>query len=432
MNTLPLIVLLAATAALEAPGRSPGLDLDLARQYFREAQDLCRRDNGRLWGIPLDGPMMFVHPQTRMIAANEADREGRLTREGDVYVGRLPEMQSIANTAVSWAGVNWTMLVWPLPDDPRERAALMMHESWHRIQAEIGFPPSLSTNDHLDTLEGRVWLQLEWNALLEALALEGGGRRQAAGDALIFRAHRRSLFPGAAEEERLMEMHEGLAEYTGVKLCGLPDGGLAGLLEGRLSSVRARPSFVRSFAYWSGPAYGLLLDGLKAGWRSELAAGDDLGDLLRKALAAEFPEDVSGEAESRAARYGSQEVRKAEEEREAGRRKRAEEFRAFLVDGPILVIPLQKMNMQFNPSQVFPLEGHGAVYPTMRITDHWGILEVSGGALLSPDWKFVRVSAPEDLDGRPLRGRGWTLELNPGWTVAPGGRVGDLMIVTNR
>ena len=88
--------------------------------------------------------------------------------------------------------------------------------------------------------------------------------------------------------------------------------------------------------------------------------------------------------------------------------------------------------MQFNPSQVFPLEGHGAVYPTMRITDHWGILEVSGGALLSPDWKFVRVSAPEDLDGRPLRGRGWTLELNPGWTVAPGGRDGDLMIVTDR
>src|SRR5207302_4350398 len=124
---------------------------------------------------------------------------------------------------------------------------------------------------HLDTLEGRYWLQLEWRALRAALLREGDDRRTAIEDALRFRGYRRSLFKEAATEERALEMHEGLAEYTGVKLCGLTDAEqvlyAAGLLERRPSEYS---TFVRSFAYVSGPAYGLLLDSASKNWRKEI------------------------------------------------------------------------------------------------------------------------------------------------------------------
>jgi hypothetical protein len=44
----------------------------------------------------------------------------------------------------------------------------------------------------------------------------------------------------------------------------------------------------------------------------------------------------------------------------------------------------------------------GTVYPTVRITDKWGILEVYAGALMSPDWKQVTVAAPADPSAQPF------------------------------
>jgi hypothetical protein len=55
-------------------------------------------------------------------------------------------------------------------------------------------------------------------ALAEALSHDGDGRRAAIRDALDFRARRRALFPGAAEEEDALERNEGMAEYTGLVL----------------------------------------------------------------------------------------------------------------------------------------------------------------------------------------------------------------------
>src|SRR5438046_7411128 len=96
----------------------------------------------------------------------------------------------------------------------------MAQELWHRVQNEIGFPSSGAANNHLDSRDGRVWLQLEWRALAAALTSRGKQRRRAITDALLFRAYRRTIFPQAASQEREMEMHEGLAEYTGVTLSG--------------------------------------------------------------------------------------------------------------------------------------------------------------------------------------------------------------------
>jgi len=412
-----------------AAAQGGALDEATAARYFAEARALCEGDGGRLWGRSLCGPMMFADPSTRVAVASEPDAEGILKRSGEVYVGTLPRTINIANTSFEWAGVNWMMVMTSaIPADREGRGRMLMHELWHRRQAELGFPASGAANEHLDTREGRVWLQLEWRALASALASRGRGRRRAAEDALLFRARRRALFPKAAAEEREMEMHEGLAEYTGVRLSGSPDPARV-VREVNLAEGARRESFVRSFAYASGPAYGLLLDEAAPGWTRRLKKDDDLAELLRKSLRLTLPRDDEREASERARVYGGDELSASERRREEGRRRLVEGYRARLVEGPVLSIPLRSMRMSFDPGTLVPLEEFGTVYPNIRIVDAWGVLTVTGGgALLNKTYSGITVPAPSDSALRPLRGDGWTLELKDGWTLAPGARAGDFVL----
>ncbi|MFL6336482.1 MAG: hypothetical protein ACJ754_24530 [Pyrinomonadaceae bacterium] len=424
-----IILALYNAAAVAQNGAS---DEATAARYFAEARALCERDGGKLWGRSLCGPMMFAAPSTRTAYASQPDTGGVFKRSGDVYVGILPPTINIANTAFEWEGVNWMLVNFTtIPAEKHRRAAMLMHELWHRQQAELGFPASGVANDHLDTREGRVWLQLEWRALASALASRGPRRSRAVSDALLFRARRRSLFPHASAEEREMEMHEGLAEYTGVRLSGSPDPARF-VIDVNLSEESRRESFVRSFAYASGPAYGLLLDEAAPGWTRRLRKDDDLAKLLRARLRLARPRDGEHEAAKRARVYGGEELTATESRREEERRRQVADYRARLVEGPVLSLPLRNMSMSFDPGQLVPLEGLGTVYSTIRVVDEWGVLSVvQGGALLNKSFSAVNVPAPSDAAARPLRGAGWTLQLNRGWSLAPGARQGDFVLKKN-
>ena len=110
------IVLLAAPRALPAQGNAPsGIDPAQAKQYFDEAGRICQRDAGNLWGKSLCAPMIFADPQTRTVVASQADGESRLKPQDGVFVGSLTPEVNIANTAMTWSGVKWTMIMWRLP-----------------------------------------------------------------------------------------------------------------------------------------------------------------------------------------------------------------------------------------------------------------------------------------------------------------------------
>lgn len=410
--------------------QQPVIDSALAGSYFAEARALCTADGGRLWGMSLCGPVLFVDRQTRAVVANQADREGVLSKQSDVFTGSLPPKVNIANTATEWAGVRWTMIIWSPPADKTRRASLMIHESWHRIQHDLGLTAADPANAHLDSVGGRVWLQLEWRALKTALATKGSARRRAIADALTFRRQRRSLFPNAADEERALEMNEGLAEYTGVKLSGTSTPA-QDVVRG-IDDAAQRETFVRSFAYATGPAYGLLLDDTGRKWRVGLKPSADLGSLLGMAAKVRISRDLKHAAETRAKAYDGSTLLAAETERDRKRQEVFAAYRARLVEGAILIIPLRQMNMSFDPNTLVPLETRGTIYPTIRIVDVWGILTVAeGGALMSPTYADVRVAAPAVASGLALRGDGWTLELNQGWEIVPGERKGDYTLKQN-
>jgi len=75
------------------------------------------------------------------------------------------------------------------------------------------------------------------------------------------------------------------------------------------------------------------------------------------------------------------------------------------------------MNISFDPRNIVPLEGYGTVYPNMRVSDNWGILTVTGGALLGTNWDKVILSEPTLITTERISGNGWTLELNKSYIV---------------
>lgn len=269
-----LLVLTASSAAQSS------IDTKLAAQYFRQLKQTADRDGGKTWGLSLYGPIMFVDPRSSNIVANQADLEHKLSPQDGVFVGKLPREINPANTAIDWAGVHWTMVMWPVSEFRQPRERLLLHECFHRLQKKLGLPARDAVNAHLDTLDGRIWLQMEWRALERALREIGPARNVAIADALLFRSYRRSLFPDSATNENALEVNEGLAEYTGVKLSSSDLRETALRADLIVRQARNNPTFSRSFAYVSGPAYGALLDLSGKHWRAGLNPSADFGVLL--------------------------------------------------------------------------------------------------------------------------------------------------------
>jgi len=417
-------------AALSAVPAAPAIPIETAARVLEEAHLAAQEDGGRLWGRSLDGPLLLVDPETRFAVANRADGKGILTAHGGVFVGTLPNSVVVANTSTEWNDVRWTMVMWPsLGDVLVQRRRLLMHECWHRIQADLGFPMANGNGDHLDTLEGRYLFLLELRALATALRADGEARSTAIRDALLFRGARRAAFPAAAAGERALENNEGLAEYTGFALRGTGQEESRLAVARRLDGVESDSSFVRSFAYQTGPAYGLLLDALDPPWRKSYRANDDLDAALRAAAKITLPDDLTKLAAERATSYRGAQLRASEETLDHERQTRLANLRASLVEGPTLAMPMAGANYGFDPNGVVPLPGVGTVYLPLDVTGPWGDLHSTAGVLVTADHSRLVVSAPTETKAPTLAGAGWTLTLKPGWKTAPGMRAGDLQLI---
>jgi hypothetical protein len=428
---------LAAALVLVAlnPARAEAsIDQAQAASIFQQADTICKRDAGAMWGHTLCGPMLLVDPDDRSVVANQADANGVLKPSGAVFIGVLPVSEPISDTTMTWSGTRWCELLWPWPmrEDPDMRHVTLAHELFHRIEEDDLHIQKLDgDNSQLDTLDGRYLLQVEWRALAVALqAATLAGRRTAIADTILFRRERYRRFPAAAANEAALEANEGISEYTGVRLGLLTSEERTRYALRDLSAFVQVPSFVRTFAYATGPAYGLLLDQADPGWLHNFAAnppGERFDQRLSSAL--HLPPPDFAQLYAREAIYdpdGS--LRAHEVAYERTKRAQLAEFQAKLVDGPILALPLMDYNMQFKPQSLVPLGDLGTVYPTLTLEDAWGTLNVeSGGALLRKQPKIATVSAT-GFNAATLRGTGFTLALNPGWIIQPGPRKGDLAV----
>jgi hypothetical protein len=253
-----LCLLFVVVAAVPAAAQ---VDQALAAQYFKEAQALCERDAGRLWGVSLCGPMVIGDAATGTMATSQPAPAGERPRE-----------LGYVNAPLQWGGVIWSAYVWQMiPQDQGERGRLFMHELFHCIQPRLDCcrrqtAPNAGESSHLDSLDGRYWMRLEWRALARALEASGAARTSAIADALAFRASRYQRFPDAAAAEHVVDINEGIATYTQYAIGSDSTEDAIRQAVKTLASAETSTSFVRTFAYASGAGYGLLLDALSPGW----------------------------------------------------------------------------------------------------------------------------------------------------------------------
>lgn len=390
------------------------VDQARAAAWFAEADSLCRKDAGRLWGVSLCGPMVIADRATNTRATNHPAPEGP-----------VPPLIGLVNAPVKWGDSTWAAYVWQFmpADDAMVRGRLLVHELFHRVQPGLGQYLIQPSSDHLDQLEGRYWLRLEWRALARALMARPAERRGAIGDALAFRARRRAIIPEAAAREHADEVREGLAQYTGtVVAASTPEAAVADAVS-ELRRVENEATYVRTFAYPSGTAYGLLLDAYNPGWTHRFKPEHGLGDLLQAASGA----SPAADPEQAAVRYGGPALRVEEEARDAEQKRRVAELKAKFVDGPVLLVPRGR-NAMLRTTGATPIPGAGTVFFEYRVTAPWGSIAATGGLLESSDGQTLRVPMPFTTEGRTLRGAGWEVTLAEGWEVRPGRRPGDFAV----
>lgn len=398
---------LTLCASVVSCSQSNSEQLERIATCFENLKKVSDSDNGKLWGKTLYGPTMYVDMQTRNLIANQQNKDNSLEQRGKLFFGQLPDDLVIANTAINYCGEVWTM--W---NDSRD-LHLLIHESWHRIQDEIGLRACTSFNQHLDAAEGELLLKLELCVLKALLQDSSQGLTEGLRDAMTVRKMRQTMFPNGNENQ--FECHEGMAEYTAIKLLPLENENEA--IRKRLAAAAImkgldNDGFGNSFAYLTGPAYGLLLDELTPEWRNSICSGKTIPDVISTVVS--IPETIDNAViENISERYGVTDFIKKERVRLEARDKEDATLRACFSESKWLVIPNNNTNFSFNPNErLVTYDSIGVIYKTMQLKGDFGTIEVKNGIIRANDWTYFIIPYTENhCDAK--------ISLKSGYNIVP-------------
>jgi hypothetical protein len=395
---------------------SAQVDQQRAQEIFSEALALCERDGGRLWGVSVCAPMVIGDARTQTFATSQPPPDAP-----------RPKVIGILNGPIEWGGTKWAALSWDtLVNWPaRWRGEAFLHESFHIAQERLGLLIPTVASEHLDTVDGRYWLRLEWRALARALKESGEARTLAVREAVAFRKARQMRHPELFATEHAWDINEGLPSYTQTVLAAPSAADAIERSLELLAEAEGGESYVRTFPYTSGPAYGLLLDAASPGWPRTVRATDDIAELLMRALGAQPLTDAAAAA----ARYGGAELRAAEETRDQQRQARLTDLRRRFVEGPVLLLPRGGGGYTDSRGAVVLPEAGTIYFGAYRITGPWGTLEADKGVLVATDERSRRLPAPVPGGTATISGDGWTFKVAAGWIIRQGARQGDYEVV---
>ncbi|MGA9752121.1 MAG: hypothetical protein WBS54_10050 [Acidobacteriota bacterium] len=446
MKRAALVVLGLLWASLLWP-RDPSAQMFLSnfRDLTREASSLYNKQGSALWGRPLPAIRWMAVERDDLILTEDPNLPGFRNRKG-LWVGPRPQSLAVATTATQFAGKMWAMiLASDFPHQEAQALGLLIREGWQSVEDGV-LPSSLPQGEPtevLDRPEGRLWLRLEVEALARGLDCTGEQRLEDFEAALTFRAERYQIaHPDERQWERALDAREGIAEYMAWKLPPREDrtADLAATIRGRLDTSQ---SYVRSFAYMTGPAYGLLMDDLAKGWRQSLllmpapdlqllAADQIMGAkaLVSRALAGgdltpREKDALTSRADQLGVSFGIQGIKKEEEARWARMSAERDALQKRFTGGTTLRICPRDMRIVFDPNHQIAMGKLGTCYTgafSWQSPD--GSLTSDEAVLVTPDWHELwlplgrEVVTPGSLD-HPLHlvGKGWTLDLGPGWTL---------------
>jgi hypothetical protein len=412
---------------VSACNNDPGTDIltpEWAQYYFRAVSDICAADAGRMWGINLCGPIMYVDQNTRKIYASEPDREGLLKPKDGVFTGSYPKEKIIDVIAVEYGGTLFAMVPVFAPEDEYRLKAYTFHALTHCMQKKKGISPRSFNNRHLNDRNARMWLKLEWKALRQAISSEGEERELAIRDALIFRGARHESFPAYVDDETRFENYEGLATFTYTRLVtSSVEEQKRRLLDGLRRYYDYR-SFGQNYGFIHGALYAYLL--ADKGLSLEIIDADnvDLGRITAEVYNISTPEVIRDVAGSIAINYDIQAIREEENERERRIKEAVNKELSIFTEKPVIYFKLESPSFGFEPEDPNTLDTLGTIYKSIRVSDNWGKLVVEEtGCLVSHNLNEIRVPARGvKISKNHVSGEEWTLLLNDSWEIVKTGQ----------
>jgi hypothetical protein len=387
--------------------------------------ELHEADNSYLWGVPLHTPFIFLDTETRIIVANQPDADGIFEKQGNLFVGTLPNHLLAAYSFPEIHGKSWAVLPWEMVvlqmEHPEDVLRTMAHMSFHVQQPPLFGDPPGRDNNHANQEFARITIQLEINALIHALKSEGDERSKAIYDALSIRSARREVFSQFIQHENVFEIHEGLADYTETRLLKVETDVLLDRLEAMANSLRHTMNIGGIFGYTSGALYGYLLDEVNIPWREFVDFGTDLAVLLKEAHGITALLSFDG---IDLVIYGYDEIMDSETERLENYQRLLDDISDSFKQNPTLRIPVSFENegMQLNPMNTFQLPGVGMVYgATVVISGVFGRLEVYDGYFARDNTTFDgRVIATDIvIEDNHVSAHGWFLVLEDDYEIKP-------------
>jgi len=392
-----------------------------ASRYFKDIEQICNRDSGKLWGKNLYGPIMFVERVTRRIIANQPDNEGLLKSKDGVYTGLYPKELILSNAPVKFGGVQFAMAPLPTEEDEYRIKTRAIHSLFHRFQENEGIITSTFNVNNMDEKEARLWIKLEWKALRKAINTIGEERQLAIRDALIFRGSNRELYHKYAVDENRFETYEGLATFTYTLLCtNSPEEFKTRLFE-NLDRIYSMQSYARSYGIIHGALYASLLYAKGYDIKKINTNNFDLGNTVKELYNIDLPAICRDVAGSIAVNYDIEAVNKEEEKRDADTKESIHSQISIFTEKPVVFLELESPYFDFEPEDIHSLDTLGTLYNSIRVSDNWGKLTVDkGGCLVSNNLKFIRITAKAfKADKNHISCDSWHLILNDGWQLVP-------------
>lgn len=373
--------------------------IKMAEVYFSKLRDLLSHDSADLWGVDLYGPTMFVLPDNRMIIANQQDKDSLLIKRGKVFYGFLPEEYNIANTALTFSNELWTCVSRMDFKTDMERNLLLVHESWHRIQNEIGIQAVMSNNIHLEEVDAAILMKLELLALNHVLLSDNiNCDNKDLSNALRIRKIRQEKYKSHNENE--YECHEGLAEYTALKVLAnnaINHKIVNAIILNKIENALKNDTYTHSYAYVTGPAYGFILDEISSDWKNEVMSGVTMNEILLKNVNLDNTDEPSIFLEEITKYYDSEDFINKEYERLNLLKQEEQAMKDKFKDSQLLYIRNNGVNFTYNPNEkVIMFDGLGTIYKSMRLSGDFGTVETNDGIIVTSDWRYFILPYNED------------------------------------
>lgn len=385
---------------------------------FKEVKRICDNDGGELWGENLFSKAILINIDNRFFVANDSLPIDNCARKGMYFIGYLPNIYPMANSTLKVGSKKYASIRY---SDKNEFDTLLyirtfIHEMFHVFMSSNNYDNVTYNNPHMDTRDGRVYLQLELLALKKALISNGVNRKEAIKEALCFRNKRQSLFPNSKANENNFEIQEGLAQYTEYSLAIFSERERMSTLLNSIDRLIKETSYIRSFGYETGASYAFLND-ISNDWRKTVFIENDLSKITMNLYGVNDTEVDKSNLSIYIKNYDYKSILLKEDSIEGAK----EIFKLNIIErfnnGVLLVADLEDNSFSII-SNMIQLDSTSTYFPYIKLTGKFGYINSKNEAIIN--WLKNEVYFLLEniiVENNKTNSNDIVVDINKGWGI---------------